>query len=69
MNSGEGGDHSPKNLPVLVAGGSQLGLKHGQHLAFDADKHPPLANVHLMLAQKMGVESDRFADADGTLSI
>ncbi len=21
MNSGEGGDHSPKNLPLLVAGG------------------------------------------------
>ena len=33
MNSGERGDHSPKNLPLLVAGGSAWSLKHGQHLA------------------------------------
>jgi hypothetical protein len=68
MNSGKGGDHSPKNLPTLVAGGQKLGLKHGQHLAFDQDKHPPLSNVLLTLAQKMGVETDKFADATGTLS-
>lgn len=41
MNSGEGGEHSPKNLPTLVAGGSKLGLKHGSHLAHDPDRHPP----------------------------
>jgi len=46
MNSGEGGDHSPKNLPLLVAGGS----------------------VHLTLAQKMGVETEKFSDATGTLT-
>ncbi|QDV29804.1 hypothetical protein Spb1_17210 [Planctopirus ephydatiae] len=68
MNSGKGGEHSPKNLPLLVAGGKKLGLKHGQHLAFNSDKHPPLSNVLLSLAQKMGVESDRFSDATGTLT-
>jgi hypothetical protein len=69
MNSGTGtGDHSPKNLPLLVAGGRALGLKHGQHLAFSPDQHPPLANVHLTLLQKAGVESDRFSDATGTLT-
>jgi hypothetical protein len=68
MNSGKGGEHSPKNLPTLVAGGHKLGLKLGQHLAFDADKHPPLANVLLSLVQRMGIETDRFADASGTLT-
>jgi hypothetical protein len=68
MNSGKGGEHSPKNLPLLVAGGHKLGLKHGRHLAFDPDKHPPLSNVLLTLAQKVGVEADRFADATGTLT-
>ena len=67
-NSGAGGDHSPKNLPLLIAGGNKLGLRHGQHLAFDVDKHPPLANVHLTLAQKMGAEIDTFSDASGTLT-
>lgn len=68
MNSGKGGEHSPKNLPTLVAGGRKLGLKQGQHLAFDADKHPPLSNVLLTLAQSVGVEVDHFADATGTLT-
>ena len=68
MNSGTGGEHSPKNLPLLVAGGHKLGLKHNQHLAFDADNHPPLNNVLLTLIQKMGVETDQFGDATGTLS-
>jgi hypothetical protein len=68
MNSGEGGDHSPKNLPLLVAGGSKLGLRHGQHLAFEDEKSLPLANVHLTLAQKMGVETEKFSDATGTLT-
>jgi hypothetical protein len=68
MNSGETGDHSPKNLPLLVAGGKSFGLKHGQHLAHDKNNHPPLSNVLLTLAQKMGVETDKFQDAKGTLT-
>jgi len=68
MNSGAGGDHSPKNLPLLLAGGRRLGLKHGQHLAFDEEKHPPLSNVLLSIAQTMGIETDTFADATGTLT-
>jgi hypothetical protein len=68
MNSGEGGDHSPKNLPLLVAGGKNFGLQHGQHLSFDEKNHPPLTNVFLTLAQKMGAESDKFSDATGTLT-
>ncbi len=67
MNSGKGGEHSPKNLPLLTAGGTRLGMKHGQHLAFDKDKHPPLANVLLTLIQRMGVETDTFRDSTGIL--
>lgn len=68
MNSGKGGEHSPKNLPTLVAGGHKLGLKHGRHLAFHVDKHPPLSNVLSTLGERMGVPSPKFADATGTLS-
>jgi hypothetical protein len=56
MNSGLGGEHSPKNLPTLEAGGAKLGLKHAGHLAFKVEKHPPLANVLLTLGRNMGVE-------------
>jgi hypothetical protein len=67
MNSGQGGEHSPKNLPTILAGGSRLGLKQGQHLAFDVDGHPPMSNLLLTMIQKMGVETDLFCDASGTL--
>lgn len=68
MNSGKGGEHSPKNLPLLVAGGKSLGLKHGRHLAFDPERHPPLSNVLLTVARQTGVNVPQFADATGTLS-
>ena len=67
MNSGKGGEHSPKNLPTLLAGGGKLGLKHGTHLAFDPDDHPPLNNLLLTMAQNMEIETDKFHDASGTL--
>lgn len=68
MNSGAGGDHSPKNLPLLVAGGRKLGFKHNRHLKYDESKHPPLANVLLQVIQKTGVEVESFSDASGPMS-
>ena len=68
MNSGERGDHSPKNLPLMMAGGSAWGLKHGSHLAHDPVKHPPLSNVLLTIIQKMGVPAESFQDSTGALA-
>jgi hypothetical protein len=68
MNSGAGGEHSPKNLPLLVAGGRKLGVKLGSHLAHPATKAPPLSNVLLAVAHKAGVEAAKFADSTGTLT-
>jgi hypothetical protein len=68
MNSGVGGEHSPKNLPLILAGGRKVGMKLGRHLKHDPDKNPPLSNVLLSVAQKMGVETDQFADSSGTLT-
>ena len=68
MNSGKGGEHSPKNLPLLVAGGQKLGLQHGQHLAFDVDQSPPLSNLFVTLANKLNLEIEQFQDSSGTLT-
>jgi hypothetical protein len=67
MNSGKGGEHSPKNLPLLVAGGHKLGMRLGQHLAFDEGANPPLSNLLLTLAQRVGGDAERFSDATGSL--
>jgi hypothetical protein len=66
MNSGTGGEHSPRNLPLLVAGGGALGLRHGRHLAFE-DSPPPLSNLLLTLGRAAGGSVERFSDATGPL--
>lgn len=66
MNSGEGGSHSPRNLPLLLAGGRALGFRHGQHLDFE--DRTPLSNLLVSLLQGAGVEEDAFQDSTGTLT-
>ena len=67
MNSGKGGGHSPRNLPLLVAGGRRLGMRTGQHLMFQDDR-TPLCNVFVTILNRMGIRTDRFQDSTGTLT-
>ena len=64
-NLGDASKHSVKNMPVLLAGG---GFKHGQHLAFDENSHPPLCNLFVSMLQRMGIEADKFGSSTGTLT-
>jgi hypothetical protein len=67
MSSGQGGGHSPKNLPLLLAGGRGIGFRHGKHVRLESDR-VPLSNLLLTMLQQMGVERDSFADSTGTLT-
>ncbi len=62
---GNANSHSNTNLPILLAGG---GFRHAGHLAFDPANHPPLANLHVSMLQRLGLETDRFASSTGTLT-
>jgi len=64
-NLADASKHSVKNMPVLLAGG---GFKHGQHLAFDENKNPPLCNLFVSMLQRMGLEADKFGSSTGTLT-
>ena len=64
-NLGNASSHSCKNLPVLLAGG---GFKHGQHLAFDPARPPPLCNLYVSMLQRLGIEADKFGSSSGTLT-
>lgn len=57
--------HDHVNLPILVAGGAAVGLKGGRHIRYR--QGTPLANLHLTLLDKIGVELDRFGDSDGKI--
>jgi len=64
-NLGNASSHSTQNLPIIVAGGA---FRHGQHLQFDPDKSPPLANLFVSFLQHLGLEAESFASGNGTLS-
>jgi hypothetical protein len=57
--------HDHVNLPILVAGGAGGRLKGGQHIKYDEPE--PLANLHLTLLEKSGVQIESFADSSGQI--
>lgn len=58
--------HQNRNYPLLLAGGSQLGLTHNHYLKFD--EKTPMSNLFVSMMQTVGIEVDRFADSTGTLA-
>src|SRR5204862_5212072 len=61
---GSANSHSNVNLPMLIAGG---GFKHGQHLAFDTQNNYPLSNLYLAMLHRLGIETNEFSTAKGTM--
>lgn len=64
-NLGNASAHSTANLPLVLAGG---GFKHGRHIAIEKDEHV-FSNLFVSLAQRMGVETDKFGFSTGVLDI
>jgi hypothetical protein len=62
-NLGNASSHSNKNMPIVVAGG---GFRHGQHLAFDSKKNPPLCNLYVQFLQLLGADVGEFASSENT---
>lgn len=58
--------HDHTNLPIIVAGGANGGMKGNRHIRYE--KPTPLANLHLTLLDKVGVQIDKFGDSDGMIS-
>ncbi|MBT5902999.1 MAG: DUF1552 domain-containing protein [Opitutaceae bacterium] len=57
--------HDHTDLPVIIAGGSALGVKGNRHIVYD--KPTPLANLHLSMMDKAGVQLESFGDSTGLL--
>jgi hypothetical protein len=92
-----GHSHGNANLPLVLAGGSDLGLKHGSHIDFNreskdfkgysldangalttahygvcsrpvnTDAH--MSNLLLLMAQRMGMETDKFGDSNKVIEL
>lgn len=86
-----GHSHGNANLPLVLAGGTDLGLKHGRHLDFNqghfkgyqldkpgehyslcsrpANTNAHMSNLLLLMAQRMGVETDKFGDSNTVIEL
>ena len=86
-----GHSHGNANLPLVLAGGSDLGLKHGSHLDFNqghfkgyqldkpgehyslcsrpANANAYMSNLLLMMAQRMGVETNKFGESNKVVEL
>jgi len=62
--------HDGRDLPLILAGGGGGKLKSGLNLDYSKRAEPEqrLCNLHLSLAQNMGVPMDSFGDSIGPLT-
>jgi hypothetical protein len=58
--------HTNNNYPLVLAGGSELGLHHGQFLKFP--EKIPLANLFTTMLHCVGVDQEKFADSTGEMT-
>lgn len=63
----EGNGHVPRNLPILLVGGGNGQLTGGRHLKFP--EGTPLANFHLSLLDKMGVQVEVHGNSTGPVNL
>lgn len=65
FGSGASTTHNPRNLPTLIAGGSNLGLEHGQFVKTNKAR---MSNFYLSILRSLGIPQESFADSSGTLT-
>ncbi len=65
FGSGASTTHTPRNLPTLVAGGANLGLRHG---VYWRDGETRMSNMYLSILRALQLETESFADSTGTLT-
>ncbi|HYO81603.1 MAG TPA: DUF1552 domain-containing protein [Bryobacteraceae bacterium] len=63
--SGASTTHNSHNLPTLLAGGANMGLKHGTYWRNGESR---MSNMYLSILRSLGVQEESFADSTGTLT-
>jgi len=62
----DGNRHTHHDLPILLAGRGAKNFKLGRHVRYAQDT--PLANLFLAMLDRMGVETEKLGDSNGTLA-
>ena len=66
FGSGASTTHNNHNLPTLVAGGGNMGLKQGQYWRGDGETR--MSNMYLSILRALQVEQENFSDSTGTVA-
>ncbi|MGB2434967.1 MAG: DUF1552 domain-containing protein [Flavobacteriaceae bacterium] len=59
--------HNARNYPLILAGGSKLGVEHGAFTKFDENKER-LSNLYVNMLNRLDIETESFSDSTGKLS-
>ena len=59
--------HNARNYPLILAGGSKMGVNHGEYTVFD-EKQERLSNLYLNMLNRLDVNTESFSDSTGRLS-
>ncbi|MFM8893230.1 MAG: DUF1552 domain-containing protein [Planctomycetia bacterium] len=65
----DGNAHDSRQLPVVLAGGGGGTIKGGRAYDLNADPNRRLCRLHIALMDRMGVQVERFGDAENALDI
>ena len=57
--------HLHENLPILLFGRGNGGLKPGTHIVLD--KPTPMTNLYLTMLDQMDIRIDQFGDSTGRI--
>ena len=63
------GHHHVKDLPVILVGGGGDQIRGGRVLSYKGQPDRQMCRLYLSLMNKMGVQLDRFGDADRSLDL
>ena len=58
--------HNARNCPLILAGGSNLGVEHGAYTKFN-EKEVRLSNLFVSMLNKVDVRTESFSDSTGPL--
>lgn len=58
--------HNNSNYPLVLAGGSEMGLKHGSYLKLP--ESVPMSNLFVTIMDRLGAEQETFADSTSDLT-
>lgn len=67
MGGSQISSHSGSNFPMLLAGGTKLGFKHGQHVKWKGSTKSA-SDLYLTILQQMGCPVSRFKESKGPLT-